>query len=315
VEELKVLVTGGAGFIGSNVVDLLLASGHEVVVVDNLATGREGHLNPRAAFYRLDIVQDALARVLAAERPQVVIHHAAQISVPTSMRDPAFDAKVNVVGTLRLLEACVRHGVDKLIYASSAAVYGNPDYLPVDEVHPIRPISAYGVSKYTPELYIRLFSQQHGLRYTILRYANVYGIRQDPQGEGGVVSIFVDCLLSGRRPVIFGDGEQTRDFIYVKDVAAANLAALSGGDGGTFNISRNERTSVNQLLQTMADILGRDVEPEYAPPRDGDIVHSSLDNRRAIAELGWTPQYNLEAGLRETLAHYASLYAQGANTR
>ncbi|WP_245628965.1 NAD-dependent epimerase/dehydratase family protein [Alicyclobacillus shizuokensis] len=301
---LKVLVTGGAGFIGSNVVDALVASGHEVAVLDNLSTGRREHVPSRVTFYQADLAGDDLDAIVAAERPQVVIHHAAQISVPLSVADPVWDATVNILGTLRLLQACLHAGVAKLIYASSAAVYGNPAYLPVDERHPIRPISPYGASKYAPELYIRMFAESVGMRHTILRYANVYGIRQDPQGEGGVVSVFVDCLLSGRRPVVFGDGEQTRDFIYVKDVAAANVAALTAGDGGTFNIGRNERTSVNQLLRTMSEVLGRELEPEHAPPRPGDIRHSSLANEAARAGLGWEPRYTLAAGLAETLDYY-----------
>ncbi|WP_245632694.1 NAD-dependent epimerase/dehydratase family protein [Alicyclobacillus kakegawensis] len=298
------LVTGGAGFIGSNVVDALVASGHEVAVLDNLSTGRREHVPSGVAFYQADLVTHDLHAIVTAERPQVVIHHAAQISVPLSVQNPVWDATVNILGTLRLLQACRRAGVAKLIYASSAAVYGNPDYLPVDERHPIRPISPYGASKYAPELYIRMFAESAGMRYTILRYANVYGIRQDPEGEGGVVAVFVDCLLSGRRPVIFGDGEQTRDFIYIKDVAAANVAALTTGDGGTFNISRNERTSVNQLLQTMSQVSGRVLEPEHAPPRPGDIQHSSLANEAARAGLGWEPRYTLAAGLAETLDYY-----------
>ncbi|WP_273366864.1 NAD-dependent epimerase/dehydratase family protein [Alicyclobacillus herbarius] len=308
MDTLKVLVTGGAGFIGSNVVDALLKAGHAVVVLDNLSTGRTEHLSDGVEFYQADLVTDDLTAILKRESPQVVIHHAAQISVPLSMDNPVFDAKVNVLGTLRLLEACSEAGVEKLIYASSAAIYGNPEYLPVDEQHPIRPISPYGASKYTPELYIRLWAETSGLRYTILRYANVYGMRQDPKGEGGVVSVFVDVLLSGRRPVIFGDGEQTRDFIFVKDVAAANVAALTRGDGGTFNISRCERVSINQLLHTMGQVLGRPVEADYGPPRPGDILHSSLANQAARKGLGWEPQYTLEAGLTETFAYYQPQY-------
>lgn len=231
---MKVLVTGGAGFIGSHVVDCLIESGHETVVVDNLATGKASHVHPKAKLYVTDIRSKELKEIVETEKPRVVIHQAAQVSVKRSVDEPLWDAEINILGTLNLLECCRAANVEKLIYASSAAVYGDPVYVGVDERHLIQPLSLYGVSKYTPELYIKVYHHLYGLNYTILRYANVYGPRQDSEGEGGVVSIFIDKLLKGEQPIIYGDGEQTRDFVYVTDVAQANVMALTRGDGGVF---------------------------------------------------------------------------------
>lgn len=305
---MKVLVTGGAGFIGSHIVDKLITDGAKVAVVDNLSTGRRENINPRAKFYQVDITQLELQEVFAAERPQFVIHQAAQISVPKSLADPVFDATVNILGTLRVLEGCCRYGVKKIVYASSAAVYGAPTYLPVDEKHLIKPLAGYGVSKHTPEHYFPIYQEFHGLCYTILRYGNVYGIRQDPQGEGGVVSIFTDRLLRGVQPTIFGDGDQTRDFIYVADVAQANILALIQGDGETLNISCGRPITVNQLLAVMEQVAGTKLGAVYTEERPGDIKHSVLDNSQAITALGWQPQYTIEEGLRETLEFYKGNY-------
>ncbi|KRE39735.1 NAD-dependent epimerase/dehydratase family protein [Paenibacillus sp. Soil724D2] len=301
---MNILVTGGAGFIASHIVDQLIISGHHVHIFDNLSTGRKENLNPLAVFHHGDLLDNELAEAFTAARPEVVIHHAAQIDVQTSLSNPLLDAKINILGTLAVLEQCREHGVRKLIYASSAAVYGTPHYLGVDEKHPIKPLSFYGISKHTPEHYIESFSSLYELDYTILRYANVYGIRQDPKGEGGVVSIFVDKLLAGKQPLIFGDGEQTRDFIYVKDIIRANMAALSKGSRGIYNVSWNEQTSVNDLLKEMCDISGMSFNPSYAPSRAGDIVHSRLDNRAALAGLDWGPVYTLRSGLQETFDYY-----------
>jgi UDP-glucose 4-epimerase len=301
---MNILVTGGAGFIASHIVDQLIVSRHHVHIFDNLSTGRKENLNPLAVFHHGDLLDNGLTEAFTAARPEVVIHHAAQIDVQTSLTNPLLDAKINILGTLAVLEQCREHGVRKLIYASSAAVYGTPQYLGVDENHPIKPLSFYGISKHTPEHYIESFSSLYELDYTILRYANVYGIRQDPKGEGGVVSIFVDKLLEGQQPLIFGDGEQTRDFIYVKDIVHANMAALSKGGRGLYNISWNEQTSVNALLKEMCNISGMSFNPSYAPSRAGDIVHSRLDNRAALAGLDWSPVYTLRNGLQETFDYY-----------
>jgi UDP-glucose 4-epimerase len=212
---MKVLVTGGAGFIGSNLVDRLIEKKYEVVIIDNLSTGKKEHINKNATFYKADISSNEIEDIFKKENINIVIHTAAQIDVQKSINDPIYDCKNNIIGTLNILEACKKHKIEKLVYSSSAAVYGQPDYLPVDEEHPINAMSGYGISKHTPEHYINMYSDIYGLNASILRYSNVYGPRQDPKGEGGVISIFVDKMLNNEEPIIYGDGEQTRDFIYV----------------------------------------------------------------------------------------------------
>jgi UDP-glucose 4-epimerase len=301
---MKVLVTGGAGFIGSHIVDLLVETGCRVSVVDNLSTGLFENINPRVNFYKIDIRDPDLKEAIARERPEAVIHLAAQVDVQRSLKDPLTDSQINILGAINLLNACAGNGIARVVYASSAAVYGNPSYLPVDESHPAMPQSPYGVSKYTVEHYLRVYRVISGINYTVLRFANVYGPRQDAAGEGGVVAIFVDRILKGASPRIFGDGEQTRDFIYVKDVAAASIAALRRGDGGPFNVSTGEGLSVNHLFQTLKKITGSPLEQVYKPPRPGDITHSYLANEKTCAALGWRPRYSLEEGLRETVEFY-----------
>lgn len=301
---MKVLVTGGCGFIGSHIVDLLIDQGHEVTVVDNLCTGNLNNLNSKAEFYEIDITSGKLRQVFEACKPDVVYHEAAQIDIQKSIKDTVFDTTVNIVGTVNVLECCKAFGVRKIIYASSAAVYGNPRYLGVDENHPVDPISFYGISKHTPEHYIKTFSDLYGLRYTILRYANVYGIRQDPKGEGGVVSIFLDRMLKGEIPTIFGEGEQTRDFIYVKDIASANVAVLDKGDGEIMNVGTNLPVTVNELFRQMKEVLNASLKPNYGPERKGDILHSHLSNEKILRVVGWKPQYTLERGLQETADYY-----------
>ena len=301
---MRILVTGGAGFIASNIVDELIGLGHEVSVLDNLSTGKKEYVHPKATFYHADITETEIEQIFAQSKPEIVIHHAAQIDVQTSLHNPILDAKVNILGTLNILEQCKRNGVRKIIYPSSAAVYGTPDYLGVDEVHPLRPISFYGISKHTPEHYIQAYAELCGLDYTIFRYSNVYGIRQDPKGEGGVICIFLDKLLRGETPIIFGDGEQTRDFIYVKDIVSANIAALTLGTRALVNISCDQQISVNDLLQQMASIMEVNVNPQYTTARSGDIVHSRLANQKAFELLQWKPQYSIEQGLTETYLHY-----------
>lgn len=296
------MVTGGAGFIGSHIVDLLLRDGHSVAVVDNLVTGRRANLDWRARFYELDIVSPSLQDVLEAERPEVVFHQAAQMSVKVSTDDPLLDARVNAVGLVNVLQACVAARVRKIVYASSGATYGNPDYLPFDEDHPQRPASPYGITKLMGEHYLRYFAQDHGLQYTALRYGNVYGPRQDSHGEAGVVAIFARQLLTGRTPTIHWDGEQTRDYVYVTDVARANLAAATAGDNRCYCIGTGVGTTVNQIYQTLCGVLGVTVPPLRAPRRAGDLRAAYFDTRRARRELGWEPTVTLADGLRETVA-------------
>lgn len=306
---MKVLVTGGAGFIGSHIVDYLIKNKHKVVVVDNLSTGKEENINDLAVFYKVDITDfKGLENVFNVERPDYVMHHAAQISIQNSITNPMLDADTNIIGTVNLLRCCVEFNAKKIIYASSAAVYGNPLYLGIDEDHSLQPLSFYGISKLTPENYIKVFCDLYDLKYSILRYSNVYGIRQDPKGEGGVVSIFVDKLLNKQQPFIFGDGLQTRDFVYVEDIALANLASMHSGDGETINISVNKPTSLIELLKIMNEICGTNIKPIYTEARPGDIKTSYLDNRKAREILSWKPIYSLQEGIRLTMEFYRKLY-------
>ncbi len=301
---MKVLVTGGAGFIGSHIVEALLAAKHEVVVIDNLSSGKKENLPSEVPLYEVDITDSVIDNVIKESKPQVIIHQAAQVAVPVSLRDPLFDANVNIMGTLNLLEACRSYAVEKFIFASSAAVYGNPLYLPVDEEHTVRPLSGYGIAKHTVERYLEMYQELCGLRWTALRYANIYGPRQDALGEGGVVAIFINKLLSGQSPTIFGDGEQTRDFVFVKDVATANLLALEQGDNQILNISTGKAATVNELYVLLRQTIKSTLEPVYGPPRAGDIVHSYLANQKAMQYLDWQPTFSLAQGLQETAQYY-----------
>jgi UDP-glucose 4-epimerase len=304
---MVILVTGGAGFIGSHVVDAYVAAGHEVVVVDNLSTGSREQIHPAARLVERDINQADVVDLLLEERPEVVNHHAANASVAVSVRRPIYDASQNVLGTLNLLEACRVAGVRKFIYISSGgAMYGNPEYLPMDEGHPSNPVSPYALSKHTGERYVHLYGVEHDLRWTSLRYANVYGPRQDPHGEAGVVSIFCQNLLDGVAPEIHWDGEQTRDFAYVSDCARANLLALDAGDGQAYNVGTGAATSINELFRALVGVSGRDVEPRRGPRRPGDARHSYLDCSKIERELGWQAEVSLREGLQATWQHLAS---------
>jgi UDP-glucose 4-epimerase len=298
---MKALVTGGAGFIGSHIVDLLLSEGHSVVVVDSLVGGRRGNVHPDARWHHADIGSFEFTRIVADERPEVVFHEAAQMSVKKSTDDPVYDAQVNVLGLLNVLEACVACGVRKVVFASSGATYGNPDYLPLDEQHPLRPESPYGITKMAAEHYLAYYRRDHGLQFTALRYGNVYGPRQDAHGEAGVIAIFTRQLLSGQTPVIHWDGEQVRDYVYVGDVATANLRAAQAGDGGSYCIATGVGRSVNQLYAQLCAALDMHVTPQHAPRRAGDLRAAYFDTRLAERDLAWRPRVSLEAGLGQTV--------------
>ena len=298
---MKVLVTGGAGFIGSHIVDQLLAEGHQVVVVDDLSTGSLDNVNPQASFVRLSVLDGELLGLFAREKFDAALHLAAQTIVGSSLEHPDIDARVNVLGTLQVLEGCRQHGVERIIFASSAAVYGDTADLPVPEEAPGQPASFYGLSKLTAERYIQMYHALYGLNYLILRYANVYGERQGDRGEGGVVSIFAGCLCRNNRLNIYGDGGQTRDFVYVGDVAAANVAAITTPQTNRIlNISSQTETSVNELASLFAEISGEAACPAYHPARSGDILRSTLRNREACAALDWQPRIGLREGLERT---------------
>lgn len=303
---MRILVTGGAGFIGSHVVDTFIAAGHEVVVVDNLNTGKRENVNPQARFYQVDIRDvDALREVFEREKPEVISHQAALANVRESMERPVEYADVNIIGSINLLELARKMGTRKFIYASTGgAVYGEPDFLPVTEDHPIRPLDNYGSSKHAVEHYLYLYKHNYGLDYTILRYPNVYGPRQDPLGEAGVIAIFTGRMLKGQECIINGSGEQQRDFLYVGDVAQANLLALDKGSGGIYNLGWGVGVDINTLFHKLADAVGYDKPPVYGPPKLGEVFRIYLDARRAKEELGWAPTVPLEQGLALTVAYF-----------
>ncbi len=301
---MKVLVTGGAGFIGSHVVDSLIERGDEVVVVDNLSTGFEQNINPAARFYQLSIGDSELAEVFKRERPDVVSHHAAQMDLRRSVAEPLFDAQENILGSLNVILSSVRFGVKKLVYASSSAVYGEAQYLPADEEHPINPISQYGVSKHTVEHYLYLYAHQYGLDYAILRYPNVYGPRQNPYGEAGVIAIFARHMMRGERPTIFGQGDKTRDYTHISDVVQSNLLTMERGNNTIYNIGTGVETSVKQIFDILAEALGYKGSPAYAPAREEEVNRMCLDWGKAQRELGWRPKLRLREGILNTIEYY-----------
>ena len=298
---MKVLVTGGAGFIGSHIVDAYCELGHEVVALDDLSTGHAENVNPAARLIRMDVRDPAVDRLFAVERFEVVNHQAARGNVRASIEDPIVYAEVNVVGGVKLLESSRKHGVRKFIYASTGGcVYGEPRYLPSDEAHPIAPRDPYGASKASFELYLPVFAHIWGLSYTIFRYPNVYGPRQDPFGEAGVVSIFLGQMFQGEQPIINGTGEQERDYVFVTDVAQANIIALERGDNDAFNVGWGKGTSVNSIFRSLCDIVGRPINEVHGPPKVGEVQRSCLDSSKAASKLGWSPQVKLDEGLRST---------------
>lgn len=297
----KIIVTGGAGFIGSNLVDKCLDLGYDVVIIDDLSSGREQNLNPKAKFFHLDIRSEKLLEVMEKEKADFVFHLAAQSDVQISENDPMFDASVNVLGTLNVLEGCRRSNPRKVIYSSSAAVYGDPIYLPVGENHPLHPKSVYGTNKMLGEFYFPLYQREFGLDYLILRYSNVFGPRQRSDGEGGVVSIFLHNLRNEKPVSIYGDGNQTRDFIFVDDVVNAHVTALQSDTASnrTMNVSTGLQTTVNQLFQIIISALKSNSKPSYAEPQSGEIRYSALDNNLIKKTLDWTPAYTLSEGIQQ----------------
>lgn len=302
---MKILVTGGAGFIGSHVVDLFIQRGYEVVILDDLSTGRISNINPLAKFYQMDIRSDHVLDVFQQERPDYVSHHAAQMNVRVSVANPLFDAEVNILGTLKLLEWSRLFGVKHFIHISSSAVYGEPIYLPVDELHPINPVCQYGVSKHTAEHYLYLYEKNYNIPYTVFRYPNVYGPRQDPHGEAGVIAQFTNKMLSGEPITINGDGEQTRDFVYVRDIAFANLLAVEvPHKSGIYNLGSGIGTSVNKVFQFISIWSNYQHIPNYAAPILGETQRIYLDATKAENELKWYRTMKVESGLNRTLEYF-----------
>jgi UDP-glucose 4-epimerase len=303
---MKILVTGGAGFIGSNVVDLLLANGLEVVILDDLSTGRASNLNPGAKFIQMDIRSPEVASVFEQERPDFVNHHAAQMDVRRSIVEPLFDASVNILGSINLLENARRFRVKRFVYISTGgAVYGEPVYLPCDEEHPINPICQYGASKHTVEHYLYMYHENYGLEYTVIRYPNVYGPRQDPHGEAGVVAIFTGQMLKGEQVRINGDGEQERDFVHVHDCARANLLAVTvPHESGIFNLGSGKGTTINQIYQVLKDITSYPLDAIHRPAILGETSKIYLDAAKARRIFGWEPTLDLYAGLANTVDYF-----------
>ena len=304
---MKILVTGGAGFIGSHVVDVYINAGHQVAVIDNLSTGRREHVNPQATFYNADVRdRHAVFEIIEREKPDLVNHHAAQVNVRASLDDPTTDAEINVLGTLNLLDASAKSGVKRFIFISSGgAVYGEADQIPTPEDYPARPISHYGAAKLAGEHYCHVYYAVYSMPYVVLRYANVYGPRQDPKGEAGVTAIFAQLMLQGQRPRIFGDGTKTRDYVHVSDVARANLLALQFDGVGVFNIGTGAQISDRQVFDAVAAAVGYQGEPEYTPFRPGEVKHSAVDPSLAAEKLGWQPQVRFDEGIKTVVDYQA----------
>lgn len=300
---MKILITGGAGFIGSHIADLLIENNFDISIVDDLSTGKLENVNPEAKFYRCDIRdRGELLRIIETEKPQIVIHNAAQLSVRNSVENPVNDAEINIIGGLNLLEACRKYKVEKIIFASSGGVvYGEQQYFPADEKHPTRPISPYGVAKLSFEKYLYYYQYIFGIKYIALRYANIYGPRQDPFGEAGVVAIFSKKLLNGNQPIINGDGLQTRDYVFVGDAARANLLAIQNKITGELNIGTGKETNVNDIFNMLREASGNpDVKEVHGPVKEGEQKRSMLSYEKASSILGWKPQIKIREGLFKT---------------
>lgn len=302
---MKVLVTGGAGFIGSHVVDRLLQEGHEVVVVDNLVTGKRKNVPKAVQFYKLDIENPKLERIFRNERPSILFHLAAQMNVRRSVEDPMFDAQVNVLGTLNVLEQASKHGARKVIFSSSGgAIYGEQLTCPAPESHITQPLSPYGISKLCGEHYLSYYNRVSGLQVVSLRYANVYGPRQDPEGEAGVVAIFIQKMLHREQAVVNGNGRQTRDFVFVEDVVEANLMAMGPDVEGIYNVGMGVETSINDLFRIVVDLTKVEFKELHGPAKKGEQARSVIDATKLRHELGWEPKVDLREGLRRTVEYF-----------
>jgi UDP-glucose 4-epimerase len=308
---MKILITGGAGFIGSHIADRYLQLGHEVVIVDNLITGQPENIPEKATLYEMDICDPNLSDIFKKERPNVVSHQAAQMDVRKSVADPIFDATNNVLGGINVMQNCVTFGVNKMIFASTGgAIYGEQDYFPADEEHPLRPLSPYGITKLTTEKYLYFYQQTYGLNYTVLRYANVYGPRQNPHGEAGVVAIFLTKILTGEQPIINGDGKQTRDYVYVGDVVKAGEIALNSADNKIYNIGTGIETNVNELFEQIRNAVGRNVPEVHGESKAGEQLRSVLSTSKIKKEEGWQPSVNLNEGLKLTAEFFRKKIAR-----
>jgi len=298
---MRILVTGGAGFIGSNIVDAYIEKGHDVVIIDNMSTGVKENINPKAKFYEMDICESNIAEVFKENRIDIVNHHAAQIDLRKSVEDPKFDINVNIAGSVNLLENARLNGVKKFIFASTGgAIYGEHDYFPADEEHPTKPTAPYGINKNCVEKYLYYYNHVYGLDYIVLRYANVYGPRQNPHGECGVIAIFTDKILAGTQPLINGDGAQTRDYVFVKDVVNANVLAVDAKGPAIYNIATTRETDVNYIFDRINHYAGTKFEEKHGPAKLGEQMRSVLSFEKISKELGWQPETDIETGLKIT---------------
>jgi len=308
---MKILVTGGAGFIGSHLVDKLIKKGHKLVVIDNLSTGRKRNLNPEAKFYKIDIQDQGISQIFKKEKPEIVFHYAAQTSVRKSIKNPAEDANINILGSLNLLKNCQKSKVKKFIFASSVGVYGEPQKLPVKESHFLNPTSPYPITKLTFEKYLYYYQKQ-GLNFIALRYSNIYGPRQSNEGEAGVIAIFINKFLKNEKPTILGKGEQTRDFLYVDDAVLAAVKTLKASPGsiypvrnsisnGVYNVGTNQEITINHLFKILSSKFQKRIKPSFSSSPPGEIIKSRVDFGRIKKELGWKPQYSLDQGLEKTI--------------
>lgn len=302
---MKILVTGGAGFIASNIADAFIEQGHSVYILDNLSSGFEKNINPKAVFIKADIRDKNLAELFEKEKFDVVNHHAAQMDVRHSVADPTFDADINIIGTLNLLQNSIQYGIKKFMFSSTGgAIYGEQEYFPADEKHPTSPLSPYGISKLSVEKYLFFYKIQYGLKYTILRYANIYGPRQNPHGEAGVVAIFSKKLLKGEQPVINGDGKQTRDYTYVGDVVKANSLTLGDDCSDIYNVGTGKETNVNELFNKMSTIIGKGQVEKHGPTMPGEQLRSVITSEKLRQKFGWAPPTPLEKGLIDTVEFF-----------
>jgi UDP-glucose 4-epimerase len=302
---LKILVTGGAGFIASHIADAFIEEGHTVFILDNLSSGFEKNVNPKAEFINKDIRDKSLSELFDKEKFDVINHHAAQMDVRRSVADPAFDADTNIIGTINLLQNAVKNNVKKFMFASTGgAIYGEQEYFPADEKHPMAPLSPYGISKLAVEKYLYFYNVQYDLKYSILRYANIYGPRQNPHGEAGVVAIFSKKLINGEQPVINGDGKQTRDYTFVKDVVKANLLALNDTVSDIYNVGTAKETDVNELFNMINDLAGNGQEEKHGPAMPGEQLRSVITSRKLKEKFGWSPSTTIQEGLTSTVTYF-----------
>ncbi|MFQ5454766.1 MAG: NAD-dependent epimerase/dehydratase family protein [Nitrospirota bacterium] len=303
---MKIAVTGGAGFIGSHLVDRLIQEGHKVIIIDNLSTGKKKNINKDAVFYKADILSPKIEKIFKKERPELINHHAAQMDVRRSVKDPIFDAEANILGFLNILENAIKYGTRKVIFASSGgAVYGEQKRFPATEKEPAHPLSPYGISKLSGEHYLYYYKEVCGLDYTCLRYSNVYGPRQDPFGEAGVVAIFTQKMLLGEQPIINGNGLQTRDYVFVEDVIEANMAVTNSSNVcGILNVGTSKETSVNELFNYLCKITGSDAKETHGPGKKGEQKRSVLDYNKLNKITEWEPGVSLQEGLKITVEYF-----------